>query len=67
MNHKTCKLFDQNIVHDIIVSAGFIIAEYLRKKPSANADEICSYIEVNAEAIIDDTVWHLKKIGNIIK
>jgi hypothetical protein len=62
MSEKPFKLYDENIVHNIIVSTGFTIAEYLRENPNADEDEICDFIEVNAEAIINDTVWHLKNI-----
>ena len=56
------KLYDENIVHDIIVSTGFILAEYLRKHANPDTDEICGFVEANAEAIINDTIWHLKNM-----
>ncbi len=62
MTKRPFKLYEENIVHDIIVSTGFIIAEYLRKNPNADSDEICDFVEENADVIIDDTIWHLKNM-----
>jgi hypothetical protein len=47
-----------------MLSAGLSVMEYLRENSHADSDEICDFIEANAEDIIDDTVRHLKSMND---
>jgi len=62
--NKRYRLYDENLVHNIMLSAGLSVIEYLRENSHADSDEICDFIEANAEDIIDDTVKHLKSMND---
>jgi hypothetical protein len=63
MANKRCKLYDENLVHNIMLSTGLSIVEYLRENGNADSDEICDFVEANAEVIITDTIRHLKSLN----
>lgn len=59
MGSKHCRLYDENLVHNIMLSTGLSILEYIRDHKNADSDEICEFIEINAGSIIDDTIEQL--------
>jgi hypothetical protein len=59
MSGKHCRLYDENLVHNIIISSGLSVLEYLKEHIDANNDEICEFLEINANAIIEDTIEEL--------
>ncbi|NLD99771.1 MAG: hypothetical protein GX640_07840 [Fibrobacter sp.] len=59
MSSKHCRLYDENLVHNIMISTGLSILEYLREHTNADSDEICEFIELNAGSIIEDTIEQL--------
>ncbi len=63
MTNKRCKLYDENLVHNIMLSTGLSIVEYFRGNANADSDEICDFVEANAEVIISDTIRHLKNMN----
>lgn len=64
MASKRCRLYDENLVHNIMLSTGLSVLEYLRENADANSDEICDFVESNAEIIVNDTISHLKGMGS---
>ena len=60
MGNKRCRLYDENLVHNIMLSTGLSIFEYLKENPGADSDEVYDFIEANADDIISDTISHLK-------
>jgi hypothetical protein len=46
-----------------MLSTGLSIVEYMRENASADSDEICDFVEANAEVIINDTIRHLKNMN----
>jgi hypothetical protein len=46
-----------------MLSTGLSIVEYMRENASADSDEICDFVEANAEVIISDTIRHLKSLN----
>ena len=62
MSGKHCRLYDENLVHNIMVSTGLSVIEFLRENRHANTNEICEFVEVNAPHIIEDTIDHLNSI-----
>jgi hypothetical protein len=64
MGSKRCRLYDENLVHNIMLSTGLSVFECLRENAAMDSDEICFYIEENAEAIISDTIRQLKEEGD---
>jgi len=64
MASKRCRLYDENLVHNIMRSTGLSVLEYLRRENrDANHDEICYFIESHAELIVNDTIDHLSGIA----
>lgn len=61
MASKHCRLYDENLVHNIMLSTGLSIFEYIREHQNVDSDEICEFIEINAGSIIDDTIDQLNK------
>lgn len=56
MNGKHCRLYDEELVKNIMVSTGLLILDYLKEKPEIDEAELCDFIETNADNIIDDTI-----------
>lgn len=59
MGSKHCRLYDENLVHNIMLSTGLSILEYLREHKEVDSDEICEFIEIHAGSIIDETIEQL--------
>jgi hypothetical protein len=51
-----CRLYDESLVRNIMVSTGLSILEFIKKNPAADADEICDFIEMHADNIIETTI-----------
>jgi hypothetical protein len=56
MKGKNCKLYDENLVRNIMISTGLSIVEYIKQSKSVDAIDICDYIDQNADHIIEDTI-----------
>ena len=56
MKGKCCKLYDENLVRNIMISTGLSIIEYIKQFKSADAIDICDFIEQNADHIIENTI-----------
>jgi hypothetical protein len=56
MKGKYCKLYDENLVRNIMISTGLSIIEYIKQFKSADAVDICDFIEQNADHIIENTI-----------
>ena len=54
-----CRLYDEHLVHNIIMSAGLAVIEYLNDHQNADADDICEYLELHADSIIEETIEQL--------
>ncbi|MGE5670799.1 MAG: hypothetical protein ACM31E_05095 [Fibrobacterota bacterium] len=59
MAGKHCRLYDENLVHNIMISTGMSVLEYIRENKYANTDDICEFVEFNARTIIEDTIEQL--------
>ncbi|MBD3344779.1 MAG: hypothetical protein GF401_06925 [Chitinivibrionales bacterium] len=56
MHGKHCRLYDENLVRNIMISTGLTVFEYLKHKTIKSEDEICELVEVNADNIIENTI-----------
>lgn len=56
MGSMHCRLYDENLVHNIIMSTGIAVSDFLQHHRSADPDAICEYLETHAGAIIQDTI-----------
>lgn len=59
MSGKHCRLYDENLVHNIMISTGMSVLEYMKENKFANTDDICEFVEFNARTIIEDTIEQL--------
>jgi hypothetical protein len=60
MDARNCRLFDDTVVRNIMVSTGIAVLDYIRRRKTANEDEICDFVESNAEMIIADTLEEME-------
>ena len=58
------RLYDEHLVRSIMLTAVIAAMEYIRENPHADSDEICDFVEANAENIMGDTVRHMKNIDD---
>jgi hypothetical protein len=56
MKGKCCKLYDENLVRNIMISTGLSIVEYIKQFKSVDAVDICDFVEQNADHIIENTI-----------
>jgi hypothetical protein len=56
MEGNHCRLFDENLVRNIMISTGLSIYEYIKGHSSATVPDICDYLELNADTIIWNTI-----------
>ena len=59
MGSMHCRLYDENLVHNIIMSAGLAVADFLNEHRNASSDDVCEYLEIHADTIIEDTIEQL--------
>ena len=59
MGSMHCRLYDENLVHNIIMSAGLAVADFLNEHRDASSDDVCEYLEMHANTIIEDTIEQL--------
>jgi|WetSurMetagenome_2_1015567.scaffolds.fasta_scaffold79862_1 hypothetical protein len=64
MGSKRCRLYDENLVHNIMLSTGLSVVEFMRENNGTDSDDVCDFVEANAEVIINDTIRHLKNIND---
>ena len=62
-NH--CRLYDENIVRNIMISTGVSIMEFVKEHDAASADDVCDFIEINADKIISETIKNLNGDENV--
>jgi hypothetical protein len=56
MQGKHCKLYDETLVHNIMVSTALSTFEYVKQKREIDLEEICEFVEQNAPHIIQSTI-----------
>jgi archaellum biogenesis ATPase FlaH len=56
MKGKCCRLYDENLVRNIMISTGLSIVEYIKQFKSVDAIDICDFVEQNADHIIENTI-----------
>jgi hypothetical protein len=56
MTGKQCKLYDENLVRNIMISTGLSIIEYIKQCKVVDTLDVCDYIEQNANTIISNTI-----------
>jgi len=59
MGSMHCRLYDENLVHNIIMSAGMAVYEFLNENRDADADDVTEYLELHATSIIEDTIQEM--------
>lgn len=59
-----CRLFDENIVRSIMVSTGISLLEFINENDIIDIEDICEFVEYNADAIIDETIKNMKDEDN---
>lgn len=50
------KLYDENLVRNIMMSTGMSIMEFVKDNRTVGPEEVCDFIEFNADNIIAGTI-----------
>jgi len=56
MTGKQCKLYDENLVRNIMISTGLSIIEYIKQCKVVDTLDVCDFVEQNAQSIIANTI-----------
>ena len=59
MGSMHCRLYDENLVHNIILSAGLAVVDFLNEHRHADTEDVCEYLETHADSIIEETIEQL--------
>ena len=59
MRGSHCRLYDENLVRNIMITTGISIMEFVKEHSEANTEEICEFVEYNADDIIAETIKNL--------
>jgi hypothetical protein len=62
--NRRYRLYDEHLVRNIMMSTAISVIAYVRENPNADSDEICDFIDANADNIMGDTVRQMKGIGD---
>jgi hypothetical protein len=61
MSGKQCKLYDENLVRNIMISTGLSIIEYIKQCKVVDTLDVCDFIEQNAHNIINNTIEDMNR------
>ncbi len=56
MEGRSCRLFDDEVVRQIMMSTGVAVLDYLKQHKNVDDEEVCDFIDANSEMIIADTL-----------
>ncbi len=65
MGKNMCRLYDEQLVRNIMVATGLSILEYVKSRRNASPNDICTFIESRAGTIIDDTINDINAVDEI--
>ena len=63
MGTPTCKLYDDDVVHAIMTSTAIAVMDWLRENRDADEEDLCDFVEANADGIIADALADLEDEG----
>ncbi len=61
MKGSHCRLYDENLVRNIMITTSVSIMEFMKNNKMANTEEVCEFVEFNADDIITETIKNLNK------
>ncbi len=64
MKGNMCRLYDEQLVRNIMISTAMSVFEHIRTGGNPRQDDICDYIEENADRIIESTIDGLSDIDD---
>ncbi|MBD3318238.1 MAG: hypothetical protein GF344_20840 [Chitinivibrionales bacterium] len=56
MKGSRCRLFDESLVRNIMVSTGISMLEYMKKNKCSDVNDICDFVDAHADDIIESTI-----------
>jgi len=65
MEGNHCKLYDENLVRNIMISTGLSILEYVKQNGAVGASDVCDFVEMNADTIIWNTIEDMNSGGEL--
>ncbi len=64
MKGNMCRLYDEQLVRNIMISTAMSVFEHIGAGGNLRQDDICDYIEENADRIIESTIDGLSDIDD---
>jgi hypothetical protein len=61
MKGKHCRLYDEQLVKNILITAGLSVYDLMTEKGVVDEEDICEFLEANADTIILDTIEDLNQ------
>ena len=55
-----CRLYDESIVKNIMMTAALAALEYAGRHQAASEEELCAYMEAHADSLISETIAGLE-------
>lgn len=62
MKGRHCRLYDEHLVKNILISAGLMTVDYLKDKKVVDKEDVCEFLEVHADSIIDETLGEMDNL-----
>lgn len=60
MDRANYKLFDENLVRNILITSGISLFEFMKKNKQADINEVCNFINDNSDIFIKETIENMK-------
>ncbi len=61
MKGSHCRLYDENLVRNIMITTSASIMEFVKNNKLANTEDVCEFVEFNSDDIIAETIKNLNK------
>jgi hypothetical protein len=64
MEERSCRLFDDEVVRQIMITTGIAVFDYVRQHRFVDEAEINDFIDANADVFIADTLDQMERGDN---
>ncbi len=61
MKGSHCRLYDENLVRNIMITTSVSIMDFVKNNKLANTEDVCEFVEFTADDIISETINNLNK------
>ena len=65
MSGASYKLFDENLVRNIMINTTISVFEFMKEHQDADIKDVCEFIEISGDYLIDDTIENMDNMDNM--